>query len=179
MVYLTFTIRLTSNIRSNATRWELSNDDFRSWDELLCYTICQASDCGIDSAAVLDYVADIINQHSSLTFTSSVRVADLLMSRCELPEARQLTGSLLDLVNDALQSSYPPEPRNKVISMWMIRSLTRLIDTCPAEMAQALLEKMQDGLCLWVSDTFRILSQEEYAFDVRTFSTPRHITDEI
>jgi hypothetical protein len=127
----------------------------------------KALDYGVDSIAVLDHIAGLVSQNQSPTFTSSTRVADLLMSHLDMPDARQIPDAVMEFVNDTLRSSYPPEPRNKVTSMWMIRSLTRVIETCPSELAMNLLETVQDGMCTWISDEYQALNPEEYAFDVR------------
>jgi hypothetical protein len=88
------------------------------------------------------------------------------MSHLEMPDTRQTPNALLDFVNDVLRSCYPPEPRNKVTSMWMIRSLTQVIDMCPTEMMRDLLEKVQEGVSIWISDECDALTQDDYTFDV-------------
>jgi hypothetical protein len=40
---------------------------------------------------------------------------------------------LLGFINDTLVSTYPPEPQNKVASMWLMRAATRVVDTCPVK----------------------------------------------
>jgi hypothetical protein len=144
----------------------LSNEDFDSWDEFLSQTMDKALDYGIDSIAVLDHIACAVSQNHNPTTTSSARVADLLMSHLDIADARQLPNSIFEFVNDTLQSCYPPEPRNMVHSTWMIRSLTRVFHACPNELVLNLVETVQDGMCTWISDEYRVLSQEEYVYDV-------------
>jgi hypothetical protein len=119
---------------------------------------------------LLDHVAEAISRDCCPTSTSSVQVADLLISHIEMTDARHIPGSVSDFVNEVLRSSYPPEPRNKIMSLWMIRSLTRLIDTCPVAILQSLLEYVQEGLSIWVSDEWQVFSEEEYDRDVCTKS---------
>lgn len=158
---------------SDVNAWTLSSDDFNTWEDFLCHTINKALDYGIDSIAVLDAIAELVSQNQNPTFTSFTRVADLLLSHLDMPDARQIPDAVMEFVNDTLRYSYPPEPRNKVTSMWVIRSLTRVIETCPSELAMNLLESVQEGLCTWISDEYQALSQEEYTFDVRQYTTSK------
>jgi hypothetical protein len=155
------------NILSDVTTWDLSNDDFEFWDDFLCYVINQTLDQGVASTTVIDNVVDAIAHCRCPTFASSTRIADLLISHLDMLDMHQIPNSLLEFLDDVLQSTYPPEPRNKITSMWMIRSLTRLIDTCPAEIVHDLLERLQKGLSIWISDELGILNKEEYTYDVR------------
>lgn len=152
---------------SDANTWDLSNEDFEAWEAFLRRSMDKALDFGIDSIAVLDHVADSIARDHSPTVACAARAADLLMFHLDMPDARQLPDAVLAFVNETLLSSYPPEPRNRMTAMWMLRSLTRVVDTCPAELALGLLEAVQEGVCAWVADEFKAVSPEEYASDVR------------
>jgi hypothetical protein len=99
------------------------------------------------------------------------------MSHLDIADARQIPDSVFEFVNDTLQSSYPPEPRNMIHSLWMIRSLTNVVDACPNELTLNLLAAVQDGMCTWISDEYRVLSQEEYAYDVCVVSYERAAGD--
>jgi hypothetical protein len=144
----------------------LDNEDFELWDDFLWFTRNKAYDFGIDPITVLDHLAETISRHHTPAFVTSTRVADLLLTHLEISEARQIPEYLFGFVNDVFIATYPPEPRNKITSMWMIRTFTRVVDGCPGELCLGLLETMQDGMCTWVYDECEILSQEEYTFDV-------------
>jgi len=72
-------------------------------------------------------------------------------------------------MNDTLVSTYPPEPQNKVISMWLICTATRVIDTCPVKKLRKVIGTLQEGLGVWVADQYQVLMAEEYVFDVGGF----------
>lgn len=145
----------------------MSDDDFSSWESFLQYTMNKGLDYGIDGPAVLDRVASTI-AHSHITpdFSSATRVADLLLSNLDFVDIRQIPVDMMEFINDTLIGIYPPEPRNKVTSCWMLRALTRAIDACPLDLRLDLFEKVQDGLCIWISDDFQAFTQDEYTFDV-------------
>ncbi|THG99683.1 hypothetical protein EW026_g2706 [Hermanssonia centrifuga] len=146
--------------------WEMKNDDLDEWDALLRLTMDRALDYGVDSITVVDQVAAAISAHHSPTHVSSTRIADLLLSHLDITDARHIPTGLFEFINDTLVSTYPPEPRNKVPSIWLLRTLTRTMDACPVEFAETLLELVQDGLCLWISDEYQSLDHSEYAMDV-------------
>lgn len=144
-----------------------------AWDALLRGAISKAFDYGVDSVSVIDQVAARICSTKSLTFTSATRVADLLLSHLDFNEAREIPMDVLGLTNDSLLAAYPPESDDKVTALWLIRSLTRTIDACPAELALNLFELVQEGLSVWIADEFEAFSAEEYALDVSISSVPR------
>ena len=86
----------------------------------------------------------------------------------EIGEACQISGVLFDFANDTLLSTYPPEPRNKITSIWLLHSLTRTIDACPVELALNLFETIQDGLSLWISDLYEVFTDREYEDEVKS-----------
>jgi hypothetical protein len=108
--------------------------------------------------AVLDQIACIISRNHSPTLESSAHVTDLLMSHLDIADAHQIPDSVFKFVNDTLQSSYPLEPYDMIHSLWMIGSLMNVVDACPNELALNLLEAVQDGMCTWISDEYRVLS---------------------
>lgn len=146
--------------------WEITGDDVDAWDALLRGAISKAFDYGVDSVSVIDQVAARICSTKSLTFTSATRVADLLLSHLDFNEAREIPMDVLGLTNDSLLAAYPPESDDKVTALWLIRSLTRIIDACPAELALNLFELVQEGLSVWIADEFEAFSAEEYALDI-------------
>ncbi|KIJ62575.1 hypothetical protein HYDPIDRAFT_176396 [Hydnomerulius pinastri MD-312] len=150
----------------NSSAWELSNDEFGAWDGFLKHAMNKANDNGVDAISVLDHVAEVVARTPCPAFASSTRVADLLLSQCEMGDARQLPCNVFEFVNDTLLSTYPPEPRNLKPSMWLLASLTRLVDACPVELRLDLLESIQDGISTWLSDEYCAFSQDEYTFDV-------------
>jgi hypothetical protein len=151
---------------SNRSAWELSNDEFGVWDGFLRHTMNKANDNGTDAMVVLDHVAGVIARSPFPAFASSTRVADLLLSHCEMDDIRELSTNVFELVNHTLLSTYPPEPRNLKPSMWLIASLTRAVDGCPVDLRLSLLEAIQDGVGAWLSDEYRVFTRDEYALDV-------------
>ncbi|KAG2037799.1 hypothetical protein BDR03DRAFT_896321 [Suillus americanus] len=150
--------------KSNA--WDMANDEFDTWDNFLQHAVNKALDYGIDASAVLDRVAEIVSENPCPAYASSTRVADLLLTHLDMADTRQLPSYIFDFVNDTLQSTYPPEPRNKVTSIWMIQSLIRVVDACPAELRLNLLETLQEGISLWISDEFHVFNEDEYTGDL-------------
>jgi hypothetical protein len=53
--------------------------------------------------------------------------------------------------------------------MWLIRTATRIVDTCPVNKLCEVVGSLQEGLSVWIADQYRVFSAEEYAFDVRGF----------
>ncbi|KAG1745909.1 uncharacterized protein EDB91DRAFT_1236218 [Suillus paluster] len=140
--------------------WDMTNDEFETWDNFLQHAVNKALDYGIDASAVLDRVAEIVSENPCPAYASSTRIADLLLTHLDMADVRQLPSYIFDFVNDTLQSTYPPEPRNKVTSIWMIRSLIRV------ELRLNLLETLQDGISLWISDEFHVFTEDEYTGDL-------------
>lgn len=147
-----------------------------SWDNLLGRTTHKALDCGIDPDAVVDQLAQTISQDCDPSLASSTRVAEILLGSFDMADVRELPECLFELINLTLVSSYPPEPRNKVLSMWMIRTLTRAIETCPLELVSSLLSSIQDGFSIWVSDEYKVVTEEEFAEDVSALSSSSEVT---
>lgn len=116
-------------------------------------------DYGYDPIPIVDSIASRIQQKCNPTFTSLGRVADMLIISVfeafrdisELPEA------LMDFVVDTLNQSYPPSPSTVFSSMWMIRSLRRLLDFCPGHLCLHLLETLQEPFVRWISDEMSAL----------------------
>jgi hypothetical protein len=120
----------------------------------------------MDAVALLDHVSETISPKCGTTSVASTRLADVILTRLDLEDARQLPDSLLSFVNDILVSSYPPELENKPVSMWLIRSLTRVVDACPNELLLDMLESLKDGFCTWLTDRQKVMTREEYSFNV-------------
>jgi hypothetical protein len=158
----------------------MTNDEFETWDNFLQHAVNKALDYGVDASAVLDRVAEIVSENPCPAFASSTRVADLLLTHLDMADVRQLPSYIFDFVNDTLQSTYPPAPRNKVMSIWMVRSLIRVVDACPAELRLNLLETLQEGISLWISDEFRVFNEDEYTGDVLPlYQTALLVTQEL
>jgi hypothetical protein len=136
------------------------------WDDFLGFAVNKALDYGVDCSTVLDQVAFTISRNPTPAFEDAARIADLLLTHLDISDARQMPSELFDFVNDVLHSTYPPEPRNKITSSWLLRSLTRAIDACPVEFALNLLEAVQDGVSLWISDSYRVFTEQEYEDEV-------------
>lgn len=98
--------------------------------------------------------------------SASIQVSDLLMSHLDVVEIRELPETLMEFVNETMKLSYPPEPGNQDISRWMIRTLTSVIEHCPPCLGSRLLELVQEGVCVWVSDDQRVWSADDYEYEV-------------
>src|SRR6266851_1003768 len=144
----------------------MSTEDLDAWDATLQVCLARVLDDGGDATRVLDHLASTIASTHIPTGASASRVAELLLSHLDAPSDAP---ALLGFVNDTLVSTYPPEPRNKVASMWLIRAATRVVDTCPVKRLCEVVSSLQDGLSVWVADQHRVLTAEEYAFDVGGF----------
>ncbi|KAL6302847.1 hypothetical protein BKA93DRAFT_736024 [Sparassis latifolia] len=149
-----------------ANSWEMSTEDLETWNTLLRTTMDNALDYGVDSVSVVDLVSSLISSNHAPTLASSTRVADLLLSHLEIGEARQIPFDMMEFINDTLISTYPPEPRNKVFCMWLLRSLTRVIDACPVELSLNLLETLQEGLVIWIADDYEVFTPDGYSMDI-------------
>ncbi|THH29109.1 hypothetical protein EUX98_g5073 [Antrodiella citrinella] len=90
----------------------------------------------------------------------------MLLSHLDISDARQVPTGMFEFVNETLTSSYPPDQRNVITSMWLLRTLTRLIDECPVELSENVLELLQEGLSAWISDEFSALTVQEYELDI-------------
>ncbi|KAJ7781760.1 hypothetical protein DFH07DRAFT_386505 [Mycena maculata] len=146
--------------------WELSDSDIGLWETFLGQGVDKALDYGLEQVAVFDHVAAIIMRDHNPTSNTTSRVADALLSHLKIDEARELPETLFEFINDALRSSYPPEPRNKQHALWTLRTLARTIEICPSEYAVDLLRLIEEGLCTWISDEHQALSETEYAYDI-------------
>jgi hypothetical protein len=144
----------------------MSTEDLDAWDATLQVCLARVLDDGGDATRVLDHLASTIASTHIPTGASALRAAELLLSHLDAPSDAP---ALLGFVNDTLVSTYPPEPRNKVASMWLIRAATRVVDTCPVKRLCEVVGSLQDGLSVWVADQRRVLTAEEYAFDVGGF----------
>jgi hypothetical protein len=144
----------------------MSSADIEAWESLLCSSLDMAADCGVENIEVLDYVAVSLSATHCPTTTACVRIADLLVSRLEFGEARDIPRSLAEYAKDALESAYPPEPKNKMYAIWLLRSVVTALDKCPPEVTPALAEHLQDGLTPWIQDACEAFEEEEYIFNV-------------
>jgi hypothetical protein len=141
----------------------MSTEDLDAWDATLQVCLARVLDDGTDATRVLDHLAGTIASTHIPTGASAMRAAELLLSHLEAPSDAP---ALLEFANDTLVSTYPPEPRNKVASMWLIRAATRVVDTCPVKKVHEVVCALQEGLSVWVVDQYRVLTLEEYTFDV-------------
>ncbi|KAI0720578.1 hypothetical protein C8T65DRAFT_602463 [Cerioporus squamosus] len=146
--------------------WDMDSDAIDMWDKLLRQAIDTALDHGIDSTTLIDQIAGVIATNHSPSSTAAVRVADLLLSNVEIGEARQVPSEVLEFANDTLNAAYPPAPRHKVMCMWLIRTLTRVIDGCPPELCFSMLELIVEGMRTWVADEFHVCTADEYSCDI-------------
>ncbi|KAI6129933.1 hypothetical protein EV401DRAFT_2129799 [Pisolithus croceorrhizus] len=150
--------------KSNA--WELNNEDFAMWDDFLRDAMDRATDGGLDAVILLDHVAADLARVPCPAHASFTRVADLLLTHFDIGDARQIPSSVFDFVNDTLVSTYPPEPRNLKPCTWLIVTLTRIVDACPVDQLLELLQAIQDGISIWISDECGVFTEDEYMYDV-------------
>ena len=141
----------------------MSSEDLDAWDATLQICLARVHDDGADAARVLDHLAGTIASTHIPTDASATRAAELLLSHLETPSDAP---ALLGFVNDTFVSTYPPEPRNTVTSMWLIRAATRVVDTCPVDKLCEVMAALQEGLSVWIADQHQVFTTEEYAFDV-------------
>jgi len=151
---------------SDKDGWEMSTEDLDSWDATLQVCLARVLDDGGDATRVLNHLAGTISSTHIPTSASATRAAELMLSHLDIPPDAP---ALLGFVNDTLVSTYPPEPRNKVASMWLIRAATRVVDTCSVKKLREVVSTLQEGLGVWVADQYQVLTAEEYAFDVGGF----------
>jgi len=154
---------------SDRHTWNLSGEDFALWEDFLATTTTKALDHGVDSYTVLDNIASFVSSFQSPDSSpfSSARIADLLLTHLDTPEIRELPTNLVDLVAETMRMTYPPEPRNKQVMMWMTRSLSSVIENCPPEFCMSLFETLQEGLCIWLNDNCDSWTKDELSYDVR------------
>ena len=93
-----------------------------------------------------------------------MRIVDLIVSK--LGTANLKETSALKLANRTLVSAYTAPPET-VITTWLIRSLTRIVEESPTSLAPSVLDQVQEGLSLWFADEGLVFSTEEYEYDVR------------
>ena len=150
--------------------WELTKDDLEAWETLLTDTRNWAVDFGVDSFTVLEVVAqsilhNVTNNTTKTSMRAAPRIADILLAHVDSAE-QEVPEAISALVNDTLVRSYPPDPLNKVESMWLLRTLTKVVEDYPDEHFLALLGVVSEGLCMWVGDACGACSLQEYSYDV-------------
>ncbi|KAI6039330.1 hypothetical protein EDC04DRAFT_1755812 [Pisolithus marmoratus] len=150
--------------KSNA--WELNNEDFTIWDGFLRDAMNRARDGGSDAMTLLDDIAVDLARVPCPANASFTRLADILLTQFDIGDARQVSSNVFDFVNDTLLSTYPPEPRNLKPCTWLIATLTRIVDACPIDQLVELLQAIQDGVGIWVSDKCGVFAEDEYIYDV-------------
>ena len=144
--------------------WTFSGEDIRVWEQLLTYTLDKALDNGTESGSILEEIAATVHEHHIPTWTSATRITDLIVSKLGITNLKET--SALKLANQTLISAYSA-PRDTVITTWLIRSLTRIVEESPISLAPCVLDQVQEGLSLWFADESSVFSAEEYEFDVR------------
>lgn len=144
--------------------WTFSGEDVRVWEQLLTYTLDKALDSGAEPGSILEEVTAAVYEHHTPTWASATRIVDLIASKLGAVDPKET--SALKLINRTLISAYSA-PRDTVITSWLIRSLTRIVEESPTSFAPCVLDQVQEGLSLWFSDESSVFSAEEYEFDVR------------
>ena len=165
----------------------MSDPDLAEWEAMLQYCVVKGLDRGQSSFYVLELVAKGVERSHFQMYlslirlfflqliviynrlTSAVRVAEMLLSQLDFAEADAATeypGTLVDIVHDILDSSYPPEPRNKTISFWLVRAVLNFIDNCDPSWLEDVLYCMERGLCAWLTDECNVLQSNEYNAEV-------------
>ena len=152
------------NNRAGNEPWTFSGEDIKVWEQLFTYTLDKALDNGADPVSVLEEIAATVHEYHTPTWTSATRIVDLIVSRLDPTNLKE--ASALKLANKTLISAYPAS-RDTVITAWLIRSVTRIVEESPTPLAPSVLGQIQDGLSLWFADESAVFSPEEYEFDVR------------
>ena len=60
-----------------------------------------------------------------------------------------------------------------MMSIWLIRTFTRVIDACVKETLVSTLKIAQEGISTWVADQYEVFSLDEYVGEVSSFVTGR------
>lgn len=155
---------MSQHNRAGNEPWAFSSEDVKVWERLFTYTLDKALDSGADPSSVLEEIATTVLEHHTPTWVSAARIVDLIVSKLD---AANLEGtSALKLANQTLMSAYSAT-RDTVITTWLIRSVTRVVEESPAPLASYVLDQIQDGLSLWFADETSVFTVEEYEFDVR------------
>lgn len=95
-------------------------------------------------------------------------MADYLLSAFDktIDRCTSLPSAFIDLIHDILSTSYPPPPRNKVVAIWLLRSLVSVISNCPSDLVVELLENLLEGLVIWITDDCELFTDEEYTSEI-------------
>ena len=155
------------NNRAGNEPWTFSGDDVRVWERLFTYTLDKALDNGTEPGSILEEIAATVHEHHTPTWTSATRIVDLIVSKLAITNLKET--SALKLANQTLISAYPA-PRDTVVTTWLIRSVTRIVEESPTSLAPYVLDQIQEGLSQWFADESSVFSTEEYEFDVRDHS---------
>ena len=109
---------------------------------------------------------------------STLRIADFLLVALEgqIERCDSLPQQTLDFINETLLAFYPPGPSNKIVGVWVLRSLQDLVSKCQGTSIVSLLESVNDGLCVWIADDAGVYNNDDYSRDVSlsSFSFPTH-----
>ncbi|KAF9267296.1 hypothetical protein L218DRAFT_894410 [Marasmius fiardii PR-910] len=151
---------------SNA--WDLNSEDLDAWEGLLKFGLEKARDTGLDDPTALNQIAENLHQP---TFSSCGRIAEMLSTRCQLSEDEAFPGVLVEFITDTLRSRYPPKPSEVTSSLWIMRPLTEMIESCPKSLALSLLEIIQEGIAPWVSDGYEAMSELDYVEVVNLYES--------
>ena len=82
---------------------------------------------------------------------------------------REIPQNLFELVSDTMRATYPPEPRNKGIAMWLVRSLMGVVENCPVEFCLSVLRALKESLCMWLADECGAWTEDHWTYDVGNF----------
>ncbi|KAJ8080423.1 hypothetical protein PM082_017256 [Marasmius tenuissimus] len=148
--------------------WDLQDEDLETWSSLLDLALEKGRDSGLDDLAALNKIADTLHQPA---FESCSRVAEMLLNKCQLSEEEELPHLLVEFVTDTLRSRYPPKPNETCSSLWILRELAKVLDGCPRNLALPLLETLQEGVSLWISDDLDTLTILDYDEVVTFYET--------
>lgn len=143
--------------------WAFSGEDVRVWEHLFTYTLDKALDNGAEPGKTLEEIAATVYAHYTPAWTSATRIVDLIVSKLSLANLEET--STLKLANQTLVSAYST-PVDTVVTTWLIRSLTRIVEESPTPIVPCVLDQVQEGLSLWFADENSVFSVEEYEFDV-------------
>ncbi|KIY71205.1 hypothetical protein CYLTODRAFT_346440, partial [Cylindrobasidium torrendii FP15055 ss-10] len=150
--------------------WSLTEEDLKLWGRMLEYGISHAWDVGDNALDFVESVAEDISGLFEAGSTDSVRIGELLLNSVKsvADEARSVPTAFADFLNSTLQEMYPPSPSQVRPCLWALRALTDVLSTWPESLAFDLLDRLQEGLCKWLSDESVTLADDSYSSDIST-----------
>jgi len=134
----------------------LKGEDCTEWEKLLDKAVKQALDFGTDPMELITSLSTAIVTSFDPTFSSYSRIADVLLGHVDAENLKEVPEEFMSLINDTLHASYPPQSQSNA-PLWLVRSLASFVLECPRTLLVGVLNHMQDGMCVWISDEHEAL----------------------